>query len=286
MAAVVATAFDLLFAGARAEKKRMDEERLEPQQMEQERNSDGEMDTSDESLRSKPATPAFYDSDDEFWNGAPQLQQAPKPTSKTRDLEDYLDRVRQRQEANEERQQPTTKRRPRTKAVALEDLNATKAANAASSSSAAASPPAKRKRTDVPSYNQSALEKANAKAARARFLAEATRYAKENRMRKGDYEVKAVEGMTFCRRRGCKYCRDFKRRMPLWLISYVGYGDDTTWEHWENLDCPELVTAAFYIRANVDPRNERACRLYWSFGIVDCGDGEVDLEPLEEEPEP
>lgn len=43
MAAVVATAFDLLFAGARAEKKRMDEERLEPQQMEQERNSDGEM---------------------------------------------------------------------------------------------------------------------------------------------------------------------------------------------------------------------------------------------------
>lgn len=89
---------------------------------------------------------------------------------------------------------------------------------------------------DVPSYNQAALEKANLKAAKARFLADATRLAKENRMRKGDYEVRAVEGMKFCRQRGCQYCRDFKRRMPLWLVSYIGYGPDgNTWEHWETL---------------------------------------------------
>ncbi|KAH7697266.1 hypothetical protein AAVH_35652, partial [Aphelenchoides avenae] len=149
MAAVIANAFDLLFAGARAEKKRIDEECQEPQQTEQERNSDEEMDTFDE-LHSKPATPAFYDSDDEFWNGAPQQQQqqqAPKSTSKTSMLEDYLDRVRQRQEANEESHQPTKKRRPRTKATALADLNAERAANAASSSSATDSPTAKRRRT-------------------------------------------------------------------------------------------------------------------------------------------
>ncbi|KAH7694413.1 hypothetical protein AAVH_38542, partial [Aphelenchoides avenae] len=156
----------------------------------------------------------------------PTRQQQPQSSADScsiSDAEAYLDRVRQRQMAreNKENEEPTTEtRRPRTKATELEKRNAARTASVSSSSSAAVSPSAKRKRTNVPSYNQSALEKANAKAARARFLADATRLAKENRMRKGDYEVRAVEGMTFCRRRGCKYCRDFKLRMPLWLISY------------------------------------------------------------------
>lgn len=88
----------------------------------------------------------------------------------------------------------------------------------------------------VASYNENALKKADAKAKKAAYLAEVARYARENRIRKGDYEVKAVEGMKFCRQDGCKYCKDFGRRMPLWLISYVGYATDgSTYEHWDKL---------------------------------------------------